>query len=64
MNRDEKLIVARNHYIIEIVNSSPSVTQAVMELSQRLYITERRIYQILKATETTVTKIDNCKHRL
>ena len=48
MNRDKKLIEKRNEYIIETVNKSKSVTVTVLQLSERLYITERRIYQVLK----------------
>ena len=59
MNRDEKLIIARNHYIIEIVNSSNSVTQAVFELSQRLYLSERSIYRIIKTTDMDIRSNKN-----
>ena len=48
MNRDKKLIEKRNEFIIETVNKSKSVTVTVLRLSEQLYITERRIYQVLK----------------
>lgn len=70
MNRDKKLKQLRDEYIINEVNSSSTITDTVHKLSMRLFLSERRIYQILRvyspftettvsSTETTVVKLDN-----
>ena len=51
MNRSKKLIEKRNQYIVKVLENSQSTTRAARVLSQRLYLSERRIWGIF--TETT-----------
>lgn len=51
MRRNRELTSRRDEFIRRVVNNSQSTTRAVQVLSERLYITERRVWQII--TETT-----------
>jgi len=58
MKKDERLLKARNKYIVEKINKSESVVSAVHEISCELFISERTIYRVIKTTDTVIEKVN------
>jgi hypothetical protein len=57
MRKDEKLLNARNKYIVEKINKSVSVVSAVHEISSELFISERTIYRVIKTTDIVIERV-------
>ena len=57
MRKDEKLLHARNKYIVDKINKSKSIVSAVHEISSELFISERTIYRVIKTTDTIIEKV-------
>jgi hypothetical protein len=59
MRKDEKLLRARNRYIVEKINKSESIVSAVHEISSELFISERTIYRVIKTTDTIIERVSD-----
>jgi len=57
MRKDEKLLQARNKYIVDKVNKSASIVSAIHEISSELFISERTIYRVIKTTDTIIERV-------
>ena len=57
--KDQKLLAARNRYIVDKINQSESVTKAIHQISVELFISEKTIYRVIKTTDTIVEKVSD-----
>jgi len=53
----------RAKYIIDYVNKSESTTKAVIELTQKLFISERTVYNDLKENINTAISVIQQKNK-
>jgi hypothetical protein len=56
--KDQKLLAARNRYIVDKINQSESIVSAVHEISTTLFISERTVYRVIKTTDTIIEKVN------